>query len=346
VEDYNIDFALEKIEQENDNFFFLARSITKDFVCEKGLKRLAGDSPGKPLVWRHEHPVIPNYKSTHIYGRVLESNAEEGTILSKYQVYGHTDDHRKIREVIEKRHEIGEPIKISMRFRQYGSDKDPVHFDVIEHSLTPTPACDECKVIDILNESDNMPEEEKKLEEVLKEIQELEAQLTKKDKALEELESKIVTLEKQYEEATKEVETEKSEKEKIADQLLEFKDALNELKSKNSKLENDMKFKEVEPLLNTLIELDGEEMKELYEMKARNSLSDDKAFEKVKVDFAARIKKLEKESAHAVPEDLSTTAGSALMKDEELEESKETTLKRDKKAFANMPKEFFEKRGA
>jgi chromosome segregation ATPase len=190
-----------------------------------------------------------------------------------------------------------------------------------------------------------MPEEEK-LKEVLKEIQELEEQLTKKDKALEELETKIVTLEKQYEEATKEVETEKSEKEKIADQLLEFKDALNELKSKNSKLENDMKFKEVEPLLNTLIELDGEEMKELYEMKARNSLSDDKAFEKVKVDFAARIKKLEKESAHAVPEDLSTTAGSALMKDEELEESKETTLKRDKKAFANMPKEFFEKRGA
>lgn len=345
MEDYNIDFKLEKIIKEDDNFFFLARSITNDFVCEKGKERLSGDSPGKPLVWRHEHPVIPNYKSTHIYGRVLESTTDEKGILSKYQVYGHTDDHRKIREVIEKRHEIGEPIKISMRFRQYGSDKDPIHFDVIEHSLTPTPACDECKVIDILNESDNMPEEEKKLEEVLKEIQELEAQLTKKDKALEELESKIVTLEKQYEEASKEVETEKSEKDKIADQLLEFKDALNELKATNKKLEDAMKFKEVEPLLNNLIELDGKEMKELYEMKARNSLSDEKAFEKVKEDFKARIKKLEKESAHAVPEDLSTTAGSALLKDEKLE-SKETSEARDKKAFANMPKEFFEKRGA
>ncbi len=345
MEDYNIDFTLEKIEQENDDFFFLARSITKDFVCEKGLGRLSKDSPGKPLVWRHEHPVNPDYKSTHIYGRVLESNVDNGSIVSKYQVYGHTDDHRKIRKVIKKRHEINEPIKISMRFRQYGDDKDPVHFDVIEHSLTPTPACDECKVIDILNESDNMPEEEK-LKEVLKEIQELEKQLTKKDKALEQLESKIVTLEKQYEEATKEVETEKSQKDKIADQLLEFKDSLNELKSKNAKLENDMKFKGIEPLLNTLIELDGTEMKELYEMKARSALADDKLFEKVKVDFKARIKKLEKESAHAVPEDLATTAGSALMRDEELEESKESTVKRDKKAFANMPKEFFEKRGA
>ena len=103
VEEFQVDFVLEEIKEEDNRFFFTAKSITKDFICEDGLKRLAHDSPGKHLVWRHEHPLIPKYKSTHIYGTVLESNVKDDGILSKYEVYGHTDEHLKASRIIRER---------------------------------------------------------------------------------------------------------------------------------------------------------------------------------------------------------------------------------------------------
>jgi len=345
--DLIVDFALEDVEETEDKFIFTARSITKDFVCEKGLERISNDSPGKPLIWRHEHPIIPEFtKSTHIFGRVLESHVEKGDIFSKYQVYGHTQAHLDVRNIIKKRDELNKPIKISLRFRQYGPDESPIHFDVIEHSLTPTPACKECKVIDILNESDNMPEEEKDEyeQELMKSIRELEEKLTKKDKILEELESKIVTLEKTIEDSEKEIESERTEKDEISEQILELNDKVKEQSIIIDKLHEKIKMKEVEPVINNLIELDGKDMEELYRMKVRDSIADDKKFEEVKNFLSKRAKELES-APHAQVEDLSSTAQKSQFKDEELEDEKQKA-QRDVKAFANMPKEFFEKRGA
>ena len=126
MDEFQVDFALEEITEEEGRFFFTARSITKDFVCEPGLDRISGDSSGKHLVWRHEHPIIPKFKTNHIYGTVLESNTKDGEIQSKYEVYGHTEDHLKARQIIKERHELGKPISISVRYRQYERDGDPM----------------------------------------------------------------------------------------------------------------------------------------------------------------------------------------------------------------------------
>ena len=208
MDDFNVDFKLEKYEEVEEDFMFTAKSITKDFVCEKGLDRLAKDSLNKPLVWRHEHPVIPDFATTHIYGNVVESHVEEGGIISTYKVYGHTADHLKVRQVIKERHRLEEPIKISMRFRSYETSGAIIHYDVIEHSLTPTPACKDCKMIEFIHESDNMPETEqdKARAKDLEKIEALEEDLTKKEKLLEDLEIKISTLEASISEKEEEVE--------------------------------------------------------------------------------------------------------------------------------------------
>ena len=129
MDDIKIDFSLESVDESNDKFIFTARSITKDFVCEEGLERLSKDSINKPLIWRHENPVNPKYSTHHIYGRVLESVAEKGEIISKYEVYGHTKTHEEIRDIIRKRNIINKPISISMRFREYTKEKKPIHYE-------------------------------------------------------------------------------------------------------------------------------------------------------------------------------------------------------------------------
>ena len=338
-----IDLKLEDLNQADDRFIFSAISITKDFVLEKDLARLAEDSVGKHVVWRHEHPLIPSFNSTHIYGRVLESYAKEGLIYSKYEIYGHTDDHLKVRDVIKKRFELNDPIKISMRFRQYG-EENPIHYDVVEHSLTPTPACEKCRSIEIINESEKMTEKE-----LAKKIQELEEQLTKKDKLLEATEAKVAEVKKQVEDKILELEgkdktleeTEDSKKE-ITDQLLEFKDKMNEQDKIIDKLQEENFLKGIAPMIKDLIELDGKEMESIYRDKALEAYhkNDKKVLDECLEFLGARSKRLEG-AAHAVLKSLEGQANDSQFKDEELED-KETAVKRDKLAFTNMPKEFFE----
>lgn len=347
MKDYKIDLSLENFEEDEDTYTFTAKTITNDFVCEPGLKRLSNDSPGKPVVWRHEHPVNPKFTKNHIYGRVLESHTDDGHFVSKYQGYKHTKDHIKVYNIIKERHEMGLPLSISLRYRQYGPDEAPVHFDVIEHSLTPTPACKECVILDIQNESDIMEKEE--VEAKLKQIAKLEDELTLKTKKLEQMESKIVSLEKSIKEAEevvetkdKELELEKLEKDELTKKVLSFSDKLNEQKQMIDKLNEGIKLKELDPLIGKLVELDGKDMKALYEMKAKNSLHKDEEFEETKKFFAERIKQRETEITRAIPKDLRDTALEAQRKDEELESDEEKKA-RDKGAFMNMPKKFFER---
>jgi len=347
VDEFTIDLVLEDVVEADGRFVFTAYSITKDFICEKGLKRLSNDSPGKHLVWRHEHPLIPKFKTTHIYGTVLESHIEEDKIRSKYEVYGHTDEHLKARQVIKKRHELGKPISISMRYRQYG-EENPIHYDVVEHSLTPTPACVECVALDILNESDKMTKDE----ELAKEVQKLEEELTKKDKILENLESKVVAIEKELEKTEteskikdKKLEEAETNKSKITEQLLEFKDKLNGQAKIIEKLQEDNKMKEIEPLINSLVELDGKEMEPFYRNHALNAYhkskleKNDKILEEALEFLKSRSKRLEG-ATHSVVTPLEVTAANA-MQDKELENESQRKS-RDNRAFTNMPPEFFE----
>jgi len=350
VEYFEIDLKLEEIDESDNRFIFSAMSITKDFVLEKDLPILAKDSIGKHVVWRHEHPLIPKYNSTHIYGRVLESYAKDGGIFSKYEVYGHTSEHLKVRDVIRKRFELADPIKISMRFRQYGEEK-PIHYDVVEHSLTPTPACKECRAIEILNESDKMTEKE-----LAKKIQELEEQLTKKDKLLEDMETKVAEVKKEVDEKILELESKNKELENkdkevdettkaknvIADQLLEFNDKINEQNKVIDKLQEDNFLKGIAPLMKDLVELDGKEMESIYRDKALEAYrkKDKKIIDECLEFLKSRSKRLEGAS-HAVITTLERQAKDAQIHDEEMED--EATAKfRDKNAFANMSPKFFE----
>ena len=337
--DYNIDFALESIDQKEDRFMFTAKSITKDFVCEKGLNRLAIDSVNKPVVWRHEHPIIPDFKNTHIYGTVLESKAEDGSIISKYEIYNHTNDHEKVREVIRKRYELEEPIKISMRFRQYDRGGSPIHYDVIEHSLTPTPACPECTMIDFINESDIMPDKtDEQIKAELEKIKALEADLTKKEKLLEDLEVKIVTLEESItkkdevlSEKDKVLDEKETERKEILDKLLEINDKFNEQEKVVNELKEARKMDKLMPLVERAVKKDGEIMRSLYIKEAKTN-------EKAEEFLLERLKDLEKPKPMAEVTDLRVSADDSII-DEELEEEP-VKNKRDIKAFKNMPPEF------
>ncbi len=207
-------FELENVIDDDSGFTFTAKSLSKDFECEDGLKRLAKDSINKHYIWRHAHPI--DNKNQHIYGVILESNVKDGHIVSKYKMFEHTKDHVDMINVIKERIRIKEPLGVSMRYRKYtdivNGTRKAVHYDVFEHSGTPDPACKTCKTIDFKGEN-NMPEEEnieepkpgpeeeelEDKEDALVKIKELEDSLNSKTETLESFKSQIGILEKQLE---------------------------------------------------------------------------------------------------------------------------------------------------
>ena len=165
----------------------------------------------------------------------------------------------------------------------------------------------------------------------------------------EQMETKIVSLEASVEKAEeavetkdKELESEKSDNKELLEKVLSFNDKLNEQGKMIHELNEGLKLKELEPLLNKLVELDGTSMEPLYRLKAQSSLADDKSFEETKKFFVDRVKEKETQITSAVPTDLRVTALEAQISEKELEDDN-TKAVRDKKAFVNMPKEFFKR---
>lgn len=327
----SIDFSLENIDETDGKLYFTAKSITDDFVCEAGRKRMASNSTGKPLIWRHEHPI--QYKNNHIFGEVVESNYEGNSIISKYEVYDHTKDHKKFIKILKDRHELGEPLSISMRFRTYYNELgDPVHFDVIEHSATPTPACKECVVIDIKNEDEKMPEEEN----IKEEIEKLESELTKKDKILEKLEEETKELKEKLSFKDEELEKTKESKDEFAGKLDEFKDKLLEQKTIIDKLQEARKMDKLMPTIENILEYPTEGMMEdVYLELAKN-----KEFKEAKEFFDKKLESLKKASkVMAVTKSMSSTAQDAF-DEESLESDPEKEKAAAKKAFKHSPELF------
>lgn len=195
-----VDLQLQSIAETGGVFTFTAKSLSKDFECEKGRKILSEESKGKPYIWRHKHPIQEGNTDTHIYGKVVDSWLENGEIFSKYQMYNHTDEHKAIIEVIKERHEAKEPLGVSMRYRKYLKNKVPIHYDVFEHSGTPYPKCEDCNTIEFgvqtMTNEENIKQEEKKVEEDVLEdsiskIKKLEELLNSKTDILNELEKKV-----------------------------------------------------------------------------------------------------------------------------------------------------------
>lgn len=249
------EFSLEQVEKDKGNFYFTAKSLSQDFECEDGLKRLSRDSINKHLIWRHKHPIEKTEKRSHIYGRVVDSWLEDdGHIWSKYQVYDHTPDHLALQELIEKRLEANDPLGISMQYRTYSRDGRKIHYDVFEHSGTPIPKCSTCKTTDfgieeMANEDQEnegeQEEEQPELQKHIEKIKELEERLNSKTSSLEEYESKIATLEQ-------EIESKESELKKEKEETMTLEEKVDSLQAEVKKLEK-------KPIVDKLFEIENDE---------------------------------------------------------------------------------------
>jgi len=293
---YSLEFLLENTEAHDDEFFFTAKSLTTDFAPQEALPLLAADSINKPLIWRHKHPIDPEYKKYPIFGKVVKSWVEENYILSKYEVYGHTPAHRRLRLEIANSVKENVPLKISMRFRLYTNEANkPIHCDVFEHSNTPNPVCTECKILDFTNEEKIMPEEK----EILEQVKKLEESLEAKEKLLEGFKTKIETLEAQLIEKVDEV---KTKDEELQCQKKSFEEKILELDSK-------LDYLDKKPILDKIFEAEGKTvLTEIYKEKSKKFLLD-------------RLEEVEKAAAAVKTQSLEQSAKEAKEKEEkELEE--------------------------
>lgn len=277
-------FSLQSIDTKNEKFYFTARSLSKDFECEVGLKRLAKDSLNKSFIWRHAHPIQEGNEQSHIYGNVVDSWVEDGYINSKYEVYGHTPEHIALRELIKERAENSDPLGISMHYRTYSnSEGKKIHYDVFEHSGTPNPACHDCKTTKVgIETMANEEKEEQELEdeeedEHLTKIKELEELLNSKTEKLEDYQSTITKLEQ------------KLESKQEAEMTLE--DKVNEL---NKQVE----YLKKKPLIDQIYELEKRDsLLDYYKNLSIEDLENELKTVKSKAESAVLTKELE-ESAN------------------------------------------------
>jgi len=266
------EFQLESYEEKDDKFFFTAKALSKDFECEKGRGILAEKSKNRDYVWRHQHPIEEGNFETHIYGYVVDSWLEgvDKEIFSKYEIYGHTKDHLALREIIKERKKVGDPLGVSMRYRKYFDDAgNIIHYDVLEHSGTPYPACSDCKTINY--EVINMTNEDKK-EEVKKEeneenksfnkIEELEKLLDSKTKIIDETKLELDKLKKDVALKEKELEKKSIEEKSLEDQIKEMRLEIEFLSTKKPIIDKILEVKEIdERMLNFLKAQDPDYLK-------------------------------------------------------------------------------------
>lgn len=258
---------IEDVSREDGRFTFTARSLSKDFECEDGLHRLASDSNNRPLVWRHAHPIQEGNENTHIYGRVLEADADDGYLVTKYEVYDHTQDHKDLQSLIQKRLEEDDPLGISLHYRKYINEQgNVVHYDVYEHSSTPFPACEECQSINYNIETkrneENMPEKEDKQDE----IKELEQKLNSKIKAYKKLENKLEDTINKMKHKDKKLEETKKEKESLESRMKKLEKKVTYLNEKKPIIDRILEIRESESFyLDQMKEMSKEKLEERLE---------------------------------------------------------------------------------
>lgn len=263
------EFRLENFEESNDKFFFTARALSKDFEDEKGRCMLSDDSNSKHFIWRHQSPIEEGNFETHIYGKVAESwlEGENKEIYAKYEVYGHTKDHLAIREVIKERIKVNDPLGVSMRYRKYYDDAgNVIHYDVLEHSGTPFPACENCKSIDF--EVIEMTNEEKIKEKVLSKedldksldkIKDLEEQLDSRTKILEEKKLEMETLKKEISTRDAELEKKKIDEQSLEDQINDLRKEVEFLSTKKPILDKICEVKDLDERILAFLKTQDED---------------------------------------------------------------------------------------
>lgn len=264
---FTSEYKLESVQEGEGKFFFTATSLDNNFESEIGRSILSKKSIGKAYIWRHQHPIQEGNEDTHIMGEVVNSCInDKGFIESEYEVYGHTEDHLALRDVIRERQKVGEPLGVSMRYRKYFIGDKILHMDVFEHSGTPFPKCTQCTNLDYIGEKKvpdkkDIKKEEGTLEKVdldesLKKINELENQLNSRTKIYEEMKSKVETLEADLKSKSEELEkTEKIEK---------------TLEEQISDLKNEVEYLIKKPIIDKILEVKKLDERELKFLKTQD----------------------------------------------------------------------------
>jgi len=293
---FTSDYRLESVEDDSGKFFFTATSLDNNFECEKGREALAKKSIGKPYLWRHQHPIQEGNKDLHIFGEIVLSHInDKGFIESKYEVYGHTQDHLDLRDIIRERQKVGKPLGLSMRYRKYHIGDKVLHWDVFEHSGTPYPKCIKCENLDYIGE-EKMPtekeikaEKDKKLEEAdlensLKKIGELENQLNSRSKMLEDMKSTVETLESDLKEKSNKLEkTEKAER---------------TLEEKIEDLVNEVEYLKKKPIIDKMLEVKNLDDREINFLKMQDEkYLETKLEQYIKASESKIVVKTQEESA-------------------------------------------------
>lgn len=275
-EDQIIELSLEKIEEKDSDFYFTAKTLTQDFECPNVLKTISKLNINQPYIWRHRHPIDPKHIKNHIYGKVVDSWFEED-LYTKYKVYDHTQDHKDLIELIKKKQKTGDPLGISLRYRKYRDKEGNItHVDVLEHSGTYMPKCEECKINnfeEIINEEEkNM--DGKKLEDTLKRIEELETKLDSKTDDYQNALSKIETLEDNLKTKDKTLEKTKDEKKTLEDRIMELEDSVDYLNKKPyiDEILEVSPLKKSKSFVDNLKSLEIKDLKEIRDIELERSV--------------------------------------------------------------------------
>jgi len=154
---------------ETSDLIITGISITEDYLDKEDIIKYHKYKIGNKVLFNHFHPVKDEVEidgksyTFPVYGRIIDSWIEtvlipsedgEGTVeklanLVKIQLFGFTESHRAMQELIRKHFEAGDPLSLSDMFiRYHNKDGKTLYLWNEETSITPDPVCGACKLID------------------------------------------------------------------------------------------------------------------------------------------------------------------------------------------------------
>jgi len=235
--------------EDKSSMYLIARGITSDHIDFDLLEKYKDNLLNTKLIWRHLHPADKkNPVQSPIYGYLRDyriETREDGKkeLICKFEVFGIFDYQKQLQDFIKETFSAGKPLGVSARFFIFGNSekKNDKLLHIEEFSITPVPACDECVILSI------QKEEEVKEEMTDVDEKELEAVIAALDKKLEDKIAKISELEEKLEEQNntiRELKIELDKKEKEIEFLNEKKPLIEKI-LELTEFENEDERKEV-----------------------------------------------------------------------------------------------------
>lgn len=263
------DFLRDKLEE--GDMLLYAKSLHNKFLPEPWQSKLAKDSVGNPVLYRHKSPENPEDRGD-VFGRNLhEEVKDDGFSHTYYRIFGGKPDgpELKLQKLIKKQLEAGDPIGLSKGFITKSENGEIYRVIALEDSITYKPACSQCTTQEVLIQMENKEKLEEEIKKLQKELDNHKLQLESKDKELtntqkikSEFETRLKELEGKVEAEEKAVVATKTEKEQLEDKLIKLSD---EFVAFQKKVELEREISVKQPVINKLYELEKDaDLVEVY----------------------------------------------------------------------------------